>query len=481
MFDDFESRQVRRRDWRPFGIVGAVISVGLALVRCALHEEERRSFDRSMEMANLAMPEPPEPGSYHRVELPGMSLELPTDTRPTGTYSEGQLTSFYPMQIDVSWTPGGMPDADLRRAAATRMAKLGAEITDDRELEIGGRPGRQLTIALAGVPSATAIFTTCGGRTVAIAIGGSGLDVVTARAIASFRCAPDPAKIVPPHSDVVVDALPGWSQVPVSGLVLADGHGLRAVAYANAPQDDEATVADVILRGARDSGAHLDGEPATRGDKVVFTGTDKTGSRIAILAWRCDARIAQVIAIAEGDARLERGIELAATGRCIAASDPMPRYPMATTFDYEVGSKLVRVHYPADFIASPGDDPLLTTFIEPMVGSLTDSGSLIAIATNPHPVTTNLEKYANILQDNRAKKVKGYAASSRLRTTCWHDLPGIETRWTYLEDERPMRARACMFVHHGHGYSFMYGVPIDQGDDAEPKLRAIVDAAELTD
>ena len=58
--------------------------------------------------------------------------------------------------------------------------------------------------------------------------------------------------------------------------------------------------------------------------------------------------------------------------------------------------------------------------------------------------------------------------------------PGVETQWWFDEAGTKMKGRACAFIHRCHGYSFMYAFDPQKPDD-EPRLRAVVEATEITD
>jgi hypothetical protein len=145
---------------------------------------------------------------------------------------------------------------------------------------------------------------------------------------------------------------------------------------------------------------------------------------------------------------------------------------------YVPKSGVVRIHYPAELVANPESDNL--TFLEPMKSASVDVKSLVTITTNKDPISQDASEYARVLQGARAKALTGYRLISTTKGHCYKDQDGVETRWEFDEGGTKMQGRACAFVHHKHGYSFMYAFkPGNVGDEA--KLHKIVDATELTD
>lgn len=145
---------------------------------------------------------------------------------------------------------------------------------------------------------------------------------------------------------------------------------------------------------------------------------------------------------------------------------------------YNPKSGLVRIHYPAELVANPDSDNL--TFLEPMRTASVDVKSLVTITTNGDPISQDPNEYARVLQGARQKALTGYRLISTTPGHCYKDQQGVETRWEFDEGGTKMQGRACAFIHHKHGYSFMYAFkPGNVGD--ESKLRKVVDATELTD
>jgi len=145
---------------------------------------------------------------------------------------------------------------------------------------------------------------------------------------------------------------------------------------------------------------------------------------------------------------------------------------------YAPKSGLVKIHYPGELVANPDSDNL--TFLEPMRTASVDVKSLVTITTNADPISQDPGEYARVLQGARAKALTGYRLISTTPGHCYKDQQGVEARWEFDEGGTKMQGRACAFIHHKHGYSFMYAFkPGNVGDEA--KLRKVVDATELTD
>ncbi len=161
------------------------------------------------------------------------------------------------------------------------------------------------------------------------------------------------------------------------------------------------------------------------------------------------------------------------------AIDYAPDYSNTETDQtYNPKSGLVRIHYPSELVANPDSDNL--TFLEPMRTASVDVKSLVTVTTNGDPISQDPNEYARVLQGARAKALTGYRLISTTPGHCYKDQQGVETRWEFDEGGTKMQGRACAFVHHKHGYSFMYAFkPGNVGD--ESKLRKVVDATELTD
>jgi hypothetical protein len=183
---------------------------------------------------------------------------------------------------------------------------------------------------------------------------------------------------------------------------------------------------------------------------------------------------AALLALAVGDAGRCPVVE-GAEGAQGASSHPSFRE------SFEQPSGLLTIHYPSGFDVNPDSDTL--TFLQPGKQSGVNVSSLVTFTSNPDPVSLEVEEYAKAMQDAREKALSHYALLSKTKTCCLRDIVGIETRWKFDEtgDDGPfeMRGRACMFVRDRHGYSVMYSFDPKRPND-EPKLKAIVDAVELT-
>lgn len=145
---------------------------------------------------------------------------------------------------------------------------------------------------------------------------------------------------------------------------------------------------------------------------------------------------------------------------------------------FEQKSGLLRIHYPSDLTVQADSDNL--TFLDPAAASSVSQKSLVTFTTNPDPISQNPDEYAAVLQGARAKVLTGYALLSTTPGRCFRNVRGVETRWEYTEGQTSMRGRACAFVHHHHGYSFMYAFDPQRPKD-EVYLRSVIEAVEVTD
>lgn len=163
--------------------------------------------------------------------------------------------------------------------------------------------------------------------------------------------------------------------------------------------------------------------------------------------------------------------------RAEEAIDPPPATP-AFPQSYAQKSGLLRMHFPSDLVANPDSNNL--TFLEPTQGAPVSTKSLVTFTSNPDPISQDPNEYARVLQGARQKALTGYRLLSTIPGRCFRNMQGVETRWEFDEGNTVMRGRACAFVHHKHGYSFMYAY-----DPARPKdeayLRAVIEAVEVTD
>jgi hypothetical protein len=140
-------------------------------------------------------------------------------------------------------------------------------------------------------------------------------------------------------------------------------------------------------------------------------------------------------------------------------------------------SGFLRIHFPSDLAANPDSDNL--TFVEPTGTSSFFGKDLVTFTTNGNPISQDPGEYARVLQGARAKALTKYTLKSFAVSACYRNVKGVEARWEFDENGTMMQGRACMFVHHRHGYSFMYA--FDPKGTDEPRLRQVIEAVEVTD
>jgi hypothetical protein len=331
VFENYDNRQKTRAGWyTPVGIVCTVFSLGVTTWRCGMNQHHSSSPDvYSNYSPALRAPD------WQRLELPGMSIEAPGFATPTGTYIDGRVEGRLPDDFAVTWAVGSMSDAPLRAKIADAVVENANHtfaLNDTKELQVAGEPAYEYvftpTRGLGVAPVVTLTFVMCGGREVQIVVGGTSVANATTRMLGSFRCKPDQSQDLT-RASVVVDAMPGWSRLPDEGLVLVNAQGIRVITADLG--DQTGSVADAVSTSFKPTGYRLHEPPTTRGDKVFWTGVllhDGKTIPSAVFAFRCsDDRVATVVVAAPPGLKVDPGLKLADTGRCLGANEPMPKYP----------------------------------------------------------------------------------------------------------------------------------------------------------
>ncbi len=264
MFDQFRGR--KPTSLIPLIVLGACVAASVVVFVIAGVMNDRPSGAEHDEPG----PVPEYPHSdyapavvddWHRVELPGMSLEVPVDLTITGDDREGSALS---LDWGATWQPGELPDVDSALVIATQMANaLGGSVVGHKTATLAGAPALEFTIR-GNAQFTTVTFGTCGGRVVQL-LSTAGYPSFE-RARDSLRCT---AKTAAPAYGVVVDQRASWHRANKTGAVLV------------------ANDADVVISL---SATMLDAEPS-----LVTTA-----------------------------AAMHDGIALAETGRCLGANEPLP-------------------------------------------------------------------------------------------------------------------------------------------------------------
>src|SRR5262245_12635801 len=89
MFDQFDERQKQRKNGgAALGVLGAVAAIVVALLRCQAAQNRNREMEQMNDLFRSS-PALADTTSPSRVDLPGMSLEMPGTPDVSGTYQNG--------------------------------------------------------------------------------------------------------------------------------------------------------------------------------------------------------------------------------------------------------------------------------------------------------------------------------------------------------------------------------------------------------
>jgi formylglycine-generating enzyme required for sulfatase activity len=344
MFESFQQRRVSRWGRLP-AIAMGVVGTGIVLFTIYLVATPSRP------------PTPPRPASpaFESLSLPGMWLDVPAGARVSGDYVTGHVQHSNPLDWGVSWAEGELPQSldptelviVMSRGSKTEQIKP-TRLISSRDLTLDGAPARQYVFALEhdltldGAPARQYAFalerdrtldltlTTCGRRLVQLLVfGDSEIKQTVARRMASsFVCSPDPAQDLDPQA-LALEVRPGWYRVPATGrIALVDASGVHVLPSV-APKARGAPFRSVLERERARSGFMADpGEPQEIAGHWLWPGTLES-SRAVMMAWPCpdDLRTAIVYVASSAGAPLDRGIDLALTGRCLAPDEDLPVFP----------------------------------------------------------------------------------------------------------------------------------------------------------
>ena len=157
--------------------------------------------------------------------------------------------------------------------------------------------------------------------------------------------------------------------------------------------------------------------------------------------------------------------------------EEMSKAPLDATFT--LPNKLVVAHYPKLFVVNKrSDNSFILNAGEHQMKFWTED--IVFVITHPRAVTDVLDEYVRITNEAISSKLVAWTETSRVHTTCFHDVNGVELKGDFTLEGAAMKLRSCSFFHQGHGYVLGYmarrGVP---GDWDEKLMRRIVDATEL--
>jgi hypothetical protein len=148
----------------------------------------------------------------------------------------------------------------------------------------------------------------------------------------------------------------------------------------------------------------------------------------------------------------------------------------ALTQRYEMGNKMLAVHYPASFAASrQGDAAVIVTRALP-----DGNAETLVFEAVAEPISTDIQEINRVLEAAEAKLLDGYVVLSRRPATC-NGRPGLEVIGSF-----PVTAtgatydrRACRFYEGKHFYTFAYALPREKAAAETRLLETIVEATEL--
>ena len=320
MFDQFRGR--KPTSLIPLFILGACVAASVVVFVIAAVMNNRPSEPDHFVAEPLTFDSPspaPIEQPWHPVELPGMSLEVPDDLKVTGDDRQGSALSS---TWGVTWQPGALPDEDSAGVIATQMANaIGGTVFGHKAATLGGAPALEFTIRGRG-QFTTVAFGTCGGRVVQL-LSTAGYPSFE-RARNSMRCT---SKAEAPAYGVVVDQRPTWHRANKSGGVLVANDADVVISLSAVMLDAEPTLVTMAAAMHFEVSDHADhhGSYAIRRGAVTL---DDGAHPAAIVSWRCEAQhtlgVAYVSALGRG--KLDDGIALAETGRCLGANEPLPEW-----------------------------------------------------------------------------------------------------------------------------------------------------------
>lgn len=291
--------------------------------------------------ATVPLIESAAPLASPRIDLPGMSIEAPGYPAIRGDYAAGSAQTLLPLEWVVTWQRGALPPADALQSITNAMLGVvqtktssHGRIAGTRDVEVGGKTGREYEITTEVGYTLIVTFAECGGRTVQILTGG----MVDARTnsdklVKSFRCTPDPKQDVD-RVAVAVDARPGWKRTKPSGPpMLVNDRGTVVNATSFPSPDPSIPLEAIVPTAVRSAGFIVDAaRPKERDGRKVWRATVDVGGKshpAAIVAWRCDAgRLGAVYVFAEPGASVDDGLDLAMTARCLGPDEVPPTYPL---------------------------------------------------------------------------------------------------------------------------------------------------------
>lgn len=148
----------------------------------------------------------------------------------------------------------------------------------------------------------------------------------------------------------------------------------------------------------------------------------------------------------------------------------------ALTQRYEMGNRMLAVHYPASFAASrQGDAAVIVTRALP-----DGNAETLVFEAVAEPISSDIQEIDRVLTAAETKLLEGYVVLSRRPATC-NGRPGLEVIGSF-----PLKTtgatydrRACRFYEGKHFYTFAYALPRAKAVAETRLLETIVEATEL--
>lgn len=342
MFESFEKRKTSRAG-AIAPIVVVAVAVGILLVMLQRRPQQQQpERDEGLRMLDgLAAGSSPEgsasAAAFPRLELPGMSLETPGRAPITGDYGTGGVQHTTIPEWGVTWQQGELPPrAVLDRLVDTMAGAIGrqqlsvARVAGSTDLTVAGAPARRFEIVTDRGYRIVVTFAQCGGRIVQLIAGGpANVSSINTRMVDSFRCTPDPKQDLD-REVVVVDARRGWKRTKGTGKPMLVNAQEVLVRPTMLPSVDATPLETFVPLASRAAGFTIDSDrPEVIGGRKLWRGSVDS-KPAAVMAWRCpgELRVAAIHIISVEGAPLDKGIDLALTGRCLKPGEAPPVYPL---------------------------------------------------------------------------------------------------------------------------------------------------------
>jgi hypothetical protein len=286
--------------------------------------------------------------SYHRVEFPGFTLELPTSVTWSGDtsadYREGQTnTTTVDQVVFISWqtgTPTSVEDMPVlvRTMAAVVPGLESATMKPAHAVSYDGQPAAEMDVTSRNVDMTFADIT-CGARSVLVGIGAShDFAALRSRVLGSYRCHPIAAedKAIASAAPIGVDdpaALATYWRMSNDPFTLTNGTSiLVAVSIPSPTGVDAKTLQQVIpsmfkgFGGGWDNGESFDrvvaGQHRTFQQGTMTIDGEKMAGVLAL--WTCTGGKTAVFALGleQDAAAMPAAIDRIAKLRCARRTDP---------------------------------------------------------------------------------------------------------------------------------------------------------------